>query len=70
MEGLIDKAAEKERVERELKKLRNDLSLSEGKLANENFVSRAPADVVAKERSRVDELRASIAKLEEQLGRL
>ena len=70
MAGLIDKQAETERVARELEKLGNDLSRSRAKLANAGFVNRAPADVVSKERTRVDELKASLLRLEEQLARL
>ena len=70
MEGLIDKAAERERLKRDLDKSRIDLVRSEGKLSNEKFIGRAPREVVDKERARVEELKASIAKLEEQLARL
>ena len=70
LEGLIDKAAEKERVQRELDKLRKEMARDKNSLANENFIAKAPAEVVAKKRNRVDELMTVIAKLEEQLGRL
>ena len=70
LEGLIDKAAERERVEREIEKRRKDLSLNEGKLSNENFVSRAPSEVVDKVRDQVDEIKAALVRLEEQLARL
>ena len=66
MAGLIDKAAELARHGREIDKLRNDLVRGETKLANANFVTRAPDHVVAKERDRVQELRAAVVKLEEQ----
>ena len=70
MEGLIDKNAEKERVERELDRARKELSRSEAKLTNESFIERAPAEIVEKERLRVEESKALIARLEEQRTRL
>ena len=70
IEGLIDKAAEKERLQREVDKLRKEMSRDQNNLANENFISKAPADVVEKKRTRVGELKTAIAKLEEQFGRL
>ena len=66
--GLIDKQAEIERLSREIDKLRQDLARSETKLNNANFVNRAPAAVVNKERARVTELGAAVAELERQLA--
>ena len=40
------------------------------KLDNANFIGRAPAEVVEKERARVAELQAAATKLEEQLARI
>ena len=70
MSGFIDKEAEILRLERELDRKKRDLYRSETKLANENFVGRAPTPVVEKERDRVEHLNATIANLEEQLLRL
>ena len=70
MEGLIDKEAEKERLTRELEKSRKDLGRCEAKLGNPSFVEKAPAAVVEKERARVVDLQAAIARLNEQLSRL
>ena len=68
--GLIDTEAEAARLAREIEKHARDLGRSEQKLANASFVDRAPAEIVAKERSRVAELRAAIGKLEEQRAAL
>jgi len=68
--GLIDKHAELARLEKEVGKLRATLERSEAKLGNANFVERAPAEVVEKERARVDDLRASLAHLEAQSARI
>ena len=70
MAGLIDKAAETARLEKELAKLRADYERVEKKLANENFVNRAPAEVVDKERARAAALRQRMDALGEQLARI
>src|SRR5680860_368847 len=64
--GLIDKHAELARLEKEIGKLRATLERGEAKLRNANFVERAPAQVVDKERARIAELRTSLAQLEAQ----
>ena len=70
MAGLIDKEAEIERLTKEVDKLRQDARRSEAKLENEQFVNKAPAEVVEKERSKLDEFRSSVAQLEEQLEKI
>jgi valyl-tRNA synthetase len=61
--GVIDLGAETARVDRELARVATDLALLEGKLSNPSFVERAPAEVVAKDRGRVEELREARRKL-------
>src|SRR6185312_9446169 len=56
LKGLIDAAAELERLSKVLAKAHQDLAKMRAKLSNENFVRNAPADVVAKDRERVTEL--------------
>jgi len=68
--GLIDKEAENARLARDLDARRRELGRAEDKLANPRFVERAPTEIVARERARAAELRASIASLEEQRARL
>jgi valyl-tRNA synthetase len=67
---LIDPAVEAERLTKELGRLEQDLARVEGKLANESFVSRAPADVVDKERKRAADNADQIARLKAQLQKL
>ncbi|MEE8411767.1 MAG: valine--tRNA ligase, partial [Acidobacteriota bacterium] len=50
LEGLLDFAAERERIGKELDKVDKELATRSKKLANHAFVSRAPAEVVDKER--------------------
>ena len=68
--GLIDVAAELERLHKELDNARGDLSRVEGKLANGSFVERAPADVVEREREKQRDAKAAIAQLEERIAAL
>ena len=70
LEGVIDRAAERKRLEKEIQKTRGDLERVARKLANENFVQRAPAPVVDKERARRAALEQALAKLEAQHARL
>jgi valyl-tRNA synthetase len=66
--GLIDTAAEAGRLRHQIGKLENLQQQSARKLSNEAFINNAPHDVVAKERERLDEHRAALAKLNEQLA--
>jgi valyl-tRNA synthetase len=73
MAGLIDKEAELTRLRKQIDKLEKDLHRARGKLANPEFVDRAPTEIVAKEQARVGELEASLGNLkdqEQQIGRL
>ena len=59
LEGLIDVSAERERLCKEISKVEGDLVTVRKKLANDNFVQRAPANVVEEHRQReVDFLKA------------
>lgn len=57
LEQFIDVDAEIERNQKLLERLVKQISSKEQKLQNESFVSRAPADVVAKERESLEDLR-------------
>ena len=62
---LVDLAAERERIAKELEKAKNGLRITQGKLANEKFVANAPENVVNAEREKVAKYQELIAKLEE-----
>jgi valyl-tRNA synthetase len=70
MEGLIDAAAEAERLGKQLGKAQADLAKTGQKLANENFVRNAPPEVVEAERARVAELERTVISLTAQLERV
>ena len=69
-EGLVDKEAEREKLGGELKKVQADFDLISGKLANKNFVDRAPKEVVEKDRARLAELTEMRSKIEDALKRV
>jgi valyl-tRNA synthetase len=54
--GLIDVAAERERLEREIERVAKELGQATRKLGNEDFMRRAPEEIVAKERAKASEL--------------
>ena len=62
----VDRDKELARIASELESVERDLARSEAKLANEQFLSRAPAEIVEKERRIVSELRSKALKLREQ----
>ena len=65
MGQLVDIEKELERIAKELEKARKNLNSLEGKLSNENFVSRAPEHVVADIREKAQKARDLIAGLEQ-----
>jgi valyl-tRNA synthetase len=66
--GLIDLAAEKTRLEKEIARLDGEIGKSRTKLAN--FGEKTPAAVVAQEQQRLADFDTTIAALREQFGRL
>jgi valyl-tRNA synthetase len=70
LQGAVDFAGELERLNKELAKLSKDADIIGRKLANDDFVARAPAEVVAKEREKAQALTDKIAKVEELRGRI
>ena len=68
--GLIDVAAERTRLEKEIAKLEGLLKAVSGKLANAKFVDNAPADVVEKEQAKQQQMTAAIAALRDKLTQL
>ncbi len=70
MAGLIDIDAERERLNKEIESNQGFISKLEAKLSNENFVSRAPEQVVAHERQKLAETQNKLKSLTEQLEKL
>jgi valyl-tRNA synthetase len=70
LEGVIDLERERARLRTEIQRLDAVVVATEQKLANGAFVSRAPADVVDKERDKAEGAREQAAKLREKLASL
>jgi len=70
LEKFIDVDAELSRLEKLLGQLVKQISGKESKLANENFVSRAPAEVVEKERASLNDLVVQRASVEGDIQKL
>jgi valyl-tRNA synthetase len=70
MAGLIDPAAELDRLAKRLRKAEIDSGKLGMKLANAEFAANAPPEVVAKDRLRLDELRTEISQLTAQIARV
>jgi valyl-tRNA synthetase len=70
LKGIIDVDAERSRLTKRRDGLAQNLEKARGKLANENFVNNAPAEVVTKETERAANLEAQITKLQEQFEKL
>jgi len=70
MAGLIDKDAEIARLGKEVDKISKELQRLQGKLSNEKFISKAPADVVEKEKAKLSDAQASFDRLHEQLEKI
>ncbi len=68
--GLLDMDAERARLQKRIGEVESYVEGLLKKLANANFLNRAPADVVARERARCAELEAEIAKLRRSLAEL
>ena len=68
--GLIDIERERERLTRETGRLEGRMRGMRAKLANENFVTRAPAEVVEREREKLATCKVQFTKLQEKLTSL
>ena len=66
----IDVAQERARLEKEIARLEVEIAKAQAKLANRNFVERAPAPVVAQEKQRLASHTATLAQLQAQLSKL
>jgi valyl-tRNA synthetase len=66
----VDAAAERDRLDKEIKRLQGEIAKAEAKLANAGFVARAPAAVVDQEKRRAAEFTATMVRLQDQAARL
>jgi valyl-tRNA synthetase len=70
LEGVIDVSAETDRLNKELGKVSGEIKKLDGKLSNEQFLSKAPADVVEEQKRRLEEEREKKEQFEAALKRL
>ncbi len=68
--GVIDLAAERARLQKEMAKADADIARVDAKLGNADFLARAPEDVVDGEREKRDEADARREKILQALERL
>ena len=66
----IDTDAERERLAKEMLRLEGEIRKANGKLSNQSFVGKAPAEVVATERERVAKFAATLEQLRQQHAQL
>ena len=68
--GMVDLAAERKRLEKELANVDGQIGRAQGLLGNQNFVGRAPAQVVQRERDKLKELAAQREQVAASLAQL
>jgi valyl-tRNA synthetase len=70
LKGVIDLAAERARLSKDMQKADADIARIDAKLGNANFVARAPEEVVEEEKEKREEAAGRKAKIAEALERL
>jgi valyl-tRNA synthetase len=70
LEGLIDFEVERKRLEKEIQRYESMLADVERKLNDENFISRAPKEIVEKERQKYENFKLTIEKLRQNYAYL
>jgi valyl-tRNA synthetase len=70
LEGLIDFAQERARLEREREKLQKEAARLEAQLANPQFIERAPTEKVSEIRTRLVDITERLRMLAEMLEAL
>jgi len=70
LKGVIQFDEEEKRLEKELVKLRKEGAQIQNKLTNEDFLQKAPQEVVDKEKEKIHALEKKTEKLESHLGKI
>jgi len=70
MDSLVDAEKEKARLTKEKKKLEQEISRIDGKLANEGFMAKAPENLIAAEREKRENFAVMLSKVNAELASL
>lgn len=70
LEGIIDINEEISRLKKEAGKVQKDFDKTNGKLSNQKFLSKAPADVIEKEKGKLEEFKTKLEKLQNNIALL
>jgi len=70
LEGLVDVQGEVTRLKKEIERLNGDLGHVRGKLSRQDFISKAPAELVNKEKAREQEVLSKLGELEGALKKI
>ncbi len=65
LEGLVNADAERTRLQKEIVRLQGSIAGIESKLNNQQFIDRAPAEIIQKEKVKLQTMKLSLSKLEE-----
>jgi len=67
---MVDLKAERTRLQKEIEEVQAQIFRTEAKLKNEQFTSKAPKQVVERERQNIAEYKDRLQRLQKQLGEL
>jgi valyl-tRNA synthetase len=70
LEDVLDFDSESKRLEKELAKMEKEFGFTQKKLSNEDFLKKAPADVIEGEREKGTRLREKLGKLRHQYEKI
>jgi valyl-tRNA synthetase len=70
LEGILDLTQERDRLQKEIAKISKDIDVFSKKLANRDFVDKAPKTVVEKDTAKLEDFKAKREKLEQSLKML
>ncbi len=70
MEELVDREEELKRLNKELQNVQKELAMAQGKLNNENFISKAPKPVVDKVKATAEKMTEKLALIEAAMAAL
>ena len=70
LKGVIDINIELDRLNKDLSKLKDDISIIDAKLLNKNFIERAPKDIIEEQKSKKEGIKSLADRLKLAINRL